>query len=203
MRSAAGKSKQEIELRKRFDFSKAVRGKYYDRYMKGHSVTLLSGEPDHDDPLASSESDPQLVEIAGKHLLISRLIAAGFEVAEPLRDKGIDLIVYRDENDFSASPVQMKASTQESFSLDRKYERFPDLLIAYVWNVNAGDKGDVYLLRYDQALKVMEAKGYSKTDSWTKNGYYFVRSAGKELKELLKPYRMQFQNRQEKILAVG
>lgn len=203
MRSAAPKSKQEIELRKRFDFSKAVRGKYYDRYMKGRSVAILTGEPDHDDPLAASESDPQLVEIAGKHLLISRLIAAGFEVAEPLRDKGIDLIVYRDENGFSASPVQMKASTQESFSLDRKYEKFPNLLIAYVWNVNAGDKGDVYLLRFDQALKVMDAKGYSRTDSWTKNGYYFVRSAGKELKELLKPYRMRFQNQQEKVLAVG
>lgn len=203
MKSAAGKNKQEIELRKRFDFSKAVRGKYYGRYMKGHSVTLLPGEPESDDPLASSENDPQLVEIAGKHLLISRLIAAGYEVAEPLRDKGIDLIVYRDGNDFSASPVQMNASTQESFSLDRKYARFPNLLIAYVWNVYEGVKGDVYLLTFDQALKVMDAKGYSKTDSWTKNGCYFVRSAGKELKELLKPYRMQFQNRQDKISAVG
>ncbi len=203
MRSAAGKSKQEIELRRRFDFSKASRGKYYERYRKGHSLALLPGEPDHDDPLVSSESDPQLVEIAGKHLLISRLLAAGFEVAEPLRDKGIDLIVYQDDSDFSAKPVQMKASRQESFSLDRKYARFPNLLIAYVWNVHAGDKGDVYLLTFDQALKVMDAKGYSKTDSWTKDGYYFVRSAGKELKELLKPYRMRFQNRQEKVPAVG
>lgn len=203
MKSAAGRSKQEVELRRNFDFSKAVRGKYYDRYTKGHSVTLLPGEPDLNDPLASQEGDSQLVEIAGKHLLISRLIAAGFEVAEPLRDRGIDLIVYRDENGFSASPVQMKASTRESFSLDRKYARFPNLLMAYVWNVNAGDQGEVYLLTFDQALKVMDAKGYSRTDSWTKNGYYFVRSAGKDLKELLKPYRVRFQNRQEKILAVG
>lgn len=203
MKAVTGKSKQEIELRERFDFSRAVRGKYFDRYKKGHSVTLLSGEPDYDDPLASCESDSQLVEIAGKHLLISRLIAAGFEVAEPLRDRGIDLIVYRDENDFSALPVQMKASTQESFSLDRKYEKFPNLLIAYVWNVNSGDQADVYLLTFEQALKVMDAKGYSKTDSWTKNGYYFVRSAGKELKQLLKPYRMQFHNRQEKVFAAS
>jgi hypothetical protein len=49
----------------------------------------------------------------------------------------------------------------------------------------------------------MDAKGYSKTDSWTKHGYYFVRNAGKQLRGLLKPYRMQSQNRREKILAVG
>ncbi len=92
---------------------------------------------------------------------------------------------------------------QESFSLDRKYEKFHNLLIAYVWNVKAGDKGDVFLLTFDQALKLMDVKGYSKTDSWKKNGYYFVRNAGKELKELLRPYRMQPSNRREKILAVS
>ncbi len=196
-------NKSEQKLRSRFDFSKAVRGRHSERYAKGHTVTLLTGEPEMDDPLAPGETDSQLVEIAGKHLLISRLVAAGYEVAEPLRDRGIDLIVYRDENQFSAAPVQMKASTQESFSLDRKYEKFPTLLIAYVWNVNVGDKGEVYLLTFDQALRVMDAKGYSETDSWTKNGYYFVRNAGKELKELLKPFRMQSKNRREKILAAG
>lgn len=194
-------SENERKLRSRFDFSKAVRGRHADQYAKSHSVTLLEGECDMEDPLEVSEKDSQLVEIAGKHLLISRLVAAGFEVAEPLRDKGIDLIVYLDEDNFRARPVQMKASTQESFSLDRKYKKFTDLLIAYVWNVNAGDKGDVYLLTFDQALKVMDAKGYSKTDSWLKSGYYFVRSAGKELKELLKPYRMQAENLREKFLS--
>jgi hypothetical protein len=193
----------EQKLRSQFDFSKAVRGRHSEQYAKGHRVTLLEGQCHADDPLEPAEADSQLVEIAGKHLLISRLVAAGLEVAEPLRDRGIDLIVYRDEEKFNASPLQMKASTYESFSLDRKYAKFPNLLIAYVWNVNAGDKGEVYLMTFDQALKVMEAKGYSKTDSWTKNGYYFVRNAGKELKELLKPYRMEAQKWPERFLAVG
>ncbi|MGH9564304.1 MAG: hypothetical protein ACRD3S_22855 [Terracidiphilus sp.] len=196
-------SNSEKRLRASFDFSKAVRGKHTGQYAKGHTVTLLQGDPDFDDPLAADPQDSQLVEIAGKHLLIARLVAAGYEVADPIRDKWIDLIVYRDRDEFSAYPLQMKASTEESFSLDRKYEKFPNLLIAYVWNVNAGDKGDVYLLTFSQALRVMEAKGYSKTDSWTNKGYYFVRSAGKELKELLKPYRMQLQNRRDAVLAVG
>jgi hypothetical protein len=196
-------NESEQTARSRFDFSKAVRGRHSEQYAKGHTVSLLSGAPDGDDHVVSGAEDSQLVEIAGKHLLIARLVAAGYEVAEPIRDKGIDLIVYRDKNEFSARPVQMKASTQESFSLDRKYERFPNLLIAYVWNLNANDRSEVYLLTFDQALKVIDVKGYSKTDSWTKNGYYFVRNAGKELKELLKPYRMQAQSQQEKILAVG
>jgi len=196
-------SKNEQMLRSRFDFTKAVRGRHSERYAKGHSVTLLKGEPAMDDPLSPGETDSQLVEIAGKHLLISRLVAAGLEVAEPLRDKGIDLIVYWDESRFNAAPLQMKASTHESFSLDRKYEKLTNLLIAYVWNVNAGDKGEVYLLTFEQALEVMEAKGYSKTDSWRKNGYYFVRNAGEQLKELLEPYRMNAQNWRERILATG
>ncbi|MFP5238119.1 MAG: hypothetical protein ACLGSD_19655 [Acidobacteriota bacterium] len=195
-------SESEQALRSQFDFSKATRGGHTAQYAKGRSVTFLTGEPEAEDSSAVG-SDSQLVEIAGKHLLISRLVAAGYEVAEPLRDRGIDLIVYRDKKEFSALPVQMKASTQESFSLDRKYEKFSNLLIAYVWNVNAGEKGDVYLLTFEQALKVMDAKGYSKTDSWIKNGYYFVRNAGRELKELLQPYRMQMKKGSVRPLVVG
>jgi hypothetical protein len=196
-------SKSESELRSQFDFSKAVRGKFHERYTKGNKVTLLAGEPEVNDPLNLEKQDSQLVEIAGKHLLISRLVAAGFEVAEPLRDNGIDLIVYRGENGFTAWPIQMKASTQESFSLDTKYERIPNLLIAYVWNVNAAEHGEVRLLTFGGALKVMEAKGYAKTDSWTKNGYYFVRNAGPELKALLKLHGMTTEQWREKILPVG
>ena len=199
-------SKGEVEMRSRFDFSKAEPGKFYERYRKGHTVTLLEGAPDVDDPLAVGKEDGQLTEIAGKHVLISRLVAAGFEVAEPLRDKGIDLLAYRDGEggkDFAAYPIQLKASSHESFSLDKKYERFPRLLIAYVWNVQAPERSDVYALTFSDALQVMEKKGYAKTESWTKKGYYFVRSAGPELKEMLEPYKMTTKRWQEKLQAIG
>ena len=199
-------SKSEMELRSRFDFSKGVRAKFYERYKNGHTVTLLDGDPDEDDPLELSKPDSQLTEIAGKHLLISRLVAAGLEVAEPLRDKGIDLVVYRDGDggkDFAAYPIQLKASSHESFSLDRKYERFSRLLIAYVWNVQDPERSDVYALTFSDAMQVMEKKGYAKTDSWTRKGYYFVRSAGAELKEILEPYKMTTERWQEKLQAIG
>jgi hypothetical protein len=199
-------TKSEAELRDKFDFSKAVRGKFYERYKKGHTVTLLGSEPDADDLLTAGKSDGQLIEIAGKHVLISRLVAAGFEVAEPLRDKGIDLVVYRDGEggkDFGAFPIQLKASSHESFSLDKKYERFPRLLIAYVWNVQAPERSDVYALTFSDAMQVLEKKGYAKTDSWTKKGYYFVRSAGPELKKILEPYKMNTERWQKKLQAIG
>jgi len=193
-------------MRSRFDFSRATRGRFSDRYAQGHTITLLDGEPDMEDPLVPGGGDSQLTEIAGRHLLISRLVAAGFEVAEPLRDKGIDLVVYRDgqgSKDFAAYPIQLKASSHESFSLDKKYERFPRLLIAYVWNVQAPERAEVYALTFSDAMKIMEQKGYAKTDSWTKKGYYFVRSAGPELREFLKPYKMNTKRWQEKLQAIG
>jgi hypothetical protein len=192
-------SKNEVAMRTQYDFSKGVRGKYYERFKNGHTVTLLEGEPD--------KGDSQLTEIAGKHLLISRLVAAGFEVAQPLRDKGIDLVAYRDGEDgkeFEAYPIQLKASSHESFSLDKKYERFgPRLLIAYVWNVQNPEHSDVYALTFGDALQVMEKKGYAETDSWKTNGYYFVRSAGIELKKILEPYKMTTKRWQEKLQAIG
>ncbi|HWG18905.1 MAG TPA: hypothetical protein VG225_00145 [Terracidiphilus sp.] len=196
-------STDEERLRAQFDFSKIERGKYYERYKKGHTITLLPGGEDSDDPLDPTERDSQLTEIAGKHLLISRLVAAGFEVAEPLRDKGIDLIVYRGDDKFTAWPIQMKSSTQESFSLDRKYKKIPNLLMAYVWNVNTVKQGEVYLLTFNDAEKVMKAKGFAKTNSWTKNGYYFRRNADPELKGLLKQYGMTADQWRQKIHITG
>ncbi|MGA3080624.1 MAG: hypothetical protein ABSD44_04490 [Terracidiphilus sp.] len=195
-------SSSEVEMRSRFDFSRATRGRFSDRYEQGHSVTLLDGNPDMDDPLDLSKGDSQLTEVFGKNLLISHLVAAGFEVAQPVRDKGIDLIVYREGKDFVARPIQLKASSHESFSLDMKYKRFPHLLIAYVWNVQGPEPSDIYALTFGDALQVMEKRGHAKTDSWTKKGYYFVRDAGVELKKLLEPYRMTPERWRVKLQAV-
>ena len=42
--------------------------------------------------------DTQSIEILGRNRLINELIGAGIEVAQPLRDRGIDLIAYLDRN---------------------------------------------------------------------------------------------------------
>ena len=89
------------------------------------------------DNTSSMNLDSQAVEILGRNALVNSLLAAGIEVARPERDHGIDLLAYLDTDiesgRFSAVPIQMKASRGGTFSLSRKYERFPDLVMAYVW----------------------------------------------------------------------
>ena len=92
-------SRNEVEMRSRFDFSSATRGRFSDRYEQNHGVTLLDGDPDMEDPLDISHGDSQLTEVFGKNLLISHLVSAGFEVAQPVRDRGVDLVVYKDGED--------------------------------------------------------------------------------------------------------
>jgi len=81
--------------------------------------------------------DSQTIELVGRSQLTSELLRAGLEVALPLRDRGIDLVAYADTGDgvtaFTAVPIQMKAASERSFSIDRKYDKFPNLLHAYVW----------------------------------------------------------------------
>lgn len=195
----------ETEIRARFDFSRATRGRFADRYQNGHTVTLLDHDPDEDDSLDPSNPDSQLTEVFGKNLLISHLVAAGFEVAQPVRDRGVDLVVYKDgedAKDYVPCLIQLKASSHESFSLDRKYERFPHFLIAYVWNVQTPALSDVYALTFKDALQVLEKKGYAKTNSWKNGGYYFVRNAGVDLKKILEPFKMTTEKWREKLQTV-
>ncbi|MCM2334322.1 MAG: hypothetical protein NDI82_10290, partial [Anaeromyxobacteraceae bacterium] len=79
--------------------------------------------------------DTQQVEALGRSRLKAALIEAGLEVATPERDNGIDLIAYRwnpETGEFTSRPVQMKAAREFIFGVDRKYERIPHLVIAYI-----------------------------------------------------------------------
>jgi hypothetical protein len=200
-------SESEARLRAQFDFSQAERGKFHARYVKGQRVTLLDEESAVVDPLASEavpeDVDAQIIEVLGRNLLISRLTAAGLEVAQPIRDKGVDLIAYNDIGDFVAYPIQLKASSRESFSLHSKYEKIPHLLMAYVWNVQAPDKTEVYAMTFDQAKKILELKKYDQTESWKNRGYYFVRDAGTDLKAYLEPYKMSARSWRDKLAKAG
>lgn len=95
--------------------------------------------------LSEHPGDSQQVELLGRNRLIDELLRDNLEVAMPIRDRGIDLIASADSGEdvttYSARPIQMKASWTRGFGLYRKYEKFPDLLIAYVWHLNDRDKG--------------------------------------------------------------
>jgi hypothetical protein len=150
--------------------------------------------------------DAQLVEMLGRHRLIAELLRANLEVALPARDRGIDLIAYADLGTqvarFSACPIQLKAALGGSFSVDKKYAKFPNLLIAYVWYLEDPARTVTYATNYEEAVAVADAMGYTKTASWEK-GSYVMTKPGPELVALLEPFRMTPEKWWEKITSTS
>ena len=137
--------------------------------------------------------ESQIVELLGRNRLTDEILRASLEVAVPMRDRGIDLIAYADLDSkvesFVARPIQMKAASKRIFGLDRKYRKFPDLLIAYVWNLADEDEAETFALSYGEALIVADEMGWTKTASWRRGSYVNTRP-GKNLRSLLERYRM-------------
>ena len=135
--------------------------------------------------------DAQLIELVGRQRLISELLRADLEVALPMRDRGIDLIVYADlrVSGFRAVPIQMKAASTSCFAVDQKYSKFPNLLLAYVWFLDTPEQAVTYALTYAEAVSVAENMGYTATMSW-QTGIYTTTRPSRKLLQLLEPYRM-------------
>lgn len=134
------------------------------------------------------ERDTQLVELAGRHWLIGQLVTFGFEVAMPIRDRGVDLIVYQEQTKvFRAVPVQLKAASSRTFSLNAKYQKTSNLVLVYVWDVRPGSSSTAYALTVAEAVGVGDAMAYTKTASWARGAYATTRPSRK-LVSLLEPF---------------
>lgn len=137
--------------------------------------------------------DPQQIELIGRNLLVGELLRDRLEVARPERDRGIDLIAYLDMDEaggaFVAVPIQLKAFTRAGFSIDRKYERFPGLLIAYLWGVMEASQLEAFCLTYREAMGVGDKMGWTGTESW-RRGSYVTNQPSAKLRTQLEPYRM-------------
>lgn len=138
--------------------------------------------------------DSQITELLGRNRLLDELLRAGLEVALPERDRGIDLIAYADLGSkvsaFVARPIQMKAATKANFSISRKYEKFPDLILAFVWHLDSAEDARTYALFYDEALAIGERLGWTATPSWIEQGGYSTQRPSPELIALLEGHRM-------------
>lgn len=149
-------------------------------------------------------SDTQITELAGRHYLISQLLAGGVEVATPLRDRGIDLIAYLDrvgdEPEFLACPIQLKANEEARFGVLRKYESIPNLLLVYAWNVSSNSP-DLFALTYSEAVALLEERNHTKTRSWNELGGYSL-AVNDRWKQMLSPFRMKPEMWSSKIMTV-
>lgn len=130
--------------------------------------------------------DTGQVELVGRAALEAELVRSGLEVAHPNRDLGIDLLVYTTDpgKPFRALPVQMKVTTGPRFSVDRKYERFEGLVLAYVWLLEAPR---FFLMTYREALLVLGAAAQA-TASWQERGYYTQAPVSRERMGQLEEY---------------
>ncbi len=146
--------------------------------------------------------DTQIVEILGRNKLIDELVRAGFEVATPVRDKGIDLIAYNDANPkFRAVPIQIKALSKGGFSIDKKYEKIPDLILTFIWNVdNEKEPATFYALTYSEALKIGEKSGWTKTPSWINGKKYTTTKPSPKLVKLLDEHKMTPEKWRKKLI---
>jgi hypothetical protein len=138
--------------------------------------------------------DTQQIEIIGKHILIANLLAANLEVAEPIRDHGIDLIVFRDGSDgnkFIACPIQLKTATNEAFELHEKYKKFPCLRIVFVWKAKVPADAEFFCLTYKEAEGILKTEDHAETDSWKNGKHWVTTKPSGTLKEKLEKYRVK------------
>lgn len=140
-----------------------------------------------------SSLDTQTIELLGRNRLVSELLMAGLEVGLPTRDRGVDLIAYVDlsakVSSFVAAPIQMKAASSRSFSVDKKYAKISNLILAHVWHLGIPDQAVTFALSYSEAVVVAEAMKWTETASWDRGGYCTT-NPSKKLLTLLEPYRM-------------
>jgi len=84
----------------------------------------------------------------------------------------------------------MKAATKANFSISRKYEKFPDLILAFVWHLDSSEDARTYALFYSEALSIGERLGWTATPSWIEGGGYTTQRPSQELIGLLEGHRM-------------
>jgi hypothetical protein len=195
----------EAEIRARFDFSRATRGRFAARYQNGHTVVLLDHDPDEEATILPAQA-VETTRQSGIRIFESQVRAAGLRLVEPSKKNGIDFLIRSDtqtDEERTSFPVKLKTSIHEVFSLYKKESRVPRLLVAYVWHANEPKDSEVYALTYDEALQIVKSKPYSTSKSWIDEGGYSVTHAGAELKEMLKPYKMTTERWQEKLQAIG
>jgi len=137
--------------------------------------------------------DTQQIGIIGRQILIANLLAADLEVAVPIRDRGIDLIVYRDrakDQGFKACPIQLKTASKAVFGLDKKYEHFRNLRIVFVWNANEPSKAQLFALDYGEAEAILGEMKYAQSRSWEKGKYTTTRPSA-DLKSILERFEVK------------
>ena len=138
--------------------------------------------------------DKQQIEVLGRNMVTNQLLREGIEVAEPVRDRGVDLIAYLPKENgerFRARPLQLKVASDRDFSVYTKYEEFSDMVVVYVWRVAYDDGPEIYALTTRETLEVAEQRGWTETNTWKRDGRYNDTKVTGPTQEAVDPYRVE------------
>jgi hypothetical protein len=156
----------------------------------GNPDALMTNKEEADTWLLKPRPDWKWVEPAGRNWLIGELFRAGFDVARPELDRGIDLIAYHHlDGKRSYLPIQIKAAADASFSLESKYQKIPGLTMVYVWGLRDYAHTKCFALSFAQAFRIMKERAHTRTNSWKKGRYSTTRPSEVE-RALLAPFEM-------------
>lgn len=111
--------------------------------------------------------DKQQIELIGTAALTAELVRQRFEVARPIRDRGVDLIVFSDASaQPSAIPLQVKVHSETGLELFReKYKSFPGLVYAIVWQALCQPR--YFLFDHDEAVALIPEASRQRS-GWTR-----------------------------------
>jgi len=138
----------------------------------------------------------QQVEVIGRNIVINQLVHEGIEVAEPVRDRGIDLVAYLSKEEgadrFRARPLQLKVASERSFSIRRKYLEFNQMYVVYVWRVAyPAEDSEIYVLDTQEMVAVGDERGWTSKDTWTKDDRWDETRVTKATKRVIKKHRVR------------
>jgi hypothetical protein len=117
--------------------------------------------------------DGQQIELIGLAALTTAMLRQGFEIARPLRDRGVDLIVFSDTFPRpSAIPIQAKIHSETGLDVYReKYQNFPGIVYAIVWH--AASQPRYFLFDHTEACSLIPETSRQQS-CWTRPSGHWV-----------------------------
>ncbi|MDP2816636.1 MAG: hypothetical protein Q8O19_08165 [Rectinemataceae bacterium] len=135
--------------------------------------------------------EKQLIEVIGRSKFTEFAILSGFELATPVRDCGIDCLLYFPIEDGllnTAVPVQLKCYSSQALTVDSKYNRIGDILHVILWNC-LGVNPKYFALTQKHAMQLAVNFNWDKLPGWiSKNGRYDATNASKPIVDEMMKY---------------
>lgn len=121
---------------------------------------------------------------AGEAAVTAALLRAGFDVARPFPDRGVDLVVLSPDLT-RAVPVQVKTATSRALGFARKWFAPIDVVLVYVWLL----PGETRFFVFDGITGVEDFLGASAAQpSWSAKGRWIISTVGVGQEARLQPF---------------